>query len=62
MDFTKIQNNTVEVKDDLVNSCRNDFERAKMKIAINDDTYIHPHCKKLAVAKHFNKIIDIDNF
>lgn len=52
----------IKVKNDLVDSCRNDFERAKMKIAINDDTYIHPHCKKLAVALHFNKLIDIDNF
>ena len=52
----------LKVKNDLVDSCKNDFERAKMKIAINDDSYIYPHCKKLAVALHFNKLIDIDNF
>jgi hypothetical protein len=51
----------LKVKQDLINSCKTDREIAEMRAKIND-VFLKPYCKKLAVAMHFNKLIEIDKF
>lgn len=45
-----------KVKQDLMNTCKNERETFKMKENIAIDNYLQTHCKKLAVAMHFNKL------
>lgn len=64
IDLTIDQKNAIvsKVRTDLMANVNGLREEKEMKAKINDENYIATVCKKLAVAMHFNKLIEIENF
>jgi hypothetical protein len=59
IDLTEKEKESIKakVKNDLMNSCSTENEIVKMRKNISNENYLKPHCKKLAVANYFNKLI-----